>query len=143
MNTINNYESLEDALMFCIRASNKEIKQVAVALWPSDRNATARLTEALNPAKRQKLHMDEIIFIMNFCDRYDPLFYMTDRCLYERPEKRSLESEEKCATELYKQAIEQITKSHHHILRLSKQREEIENIQKGVVSFLDIGKKTG
>lgn len=140
---INSYESLEDALLFCIRASNKEIKQVAAALWPSDRNAAARLGEALNPAKRQKLHIDEIIFIMNFCNRYDPLFYIADRCLHERPERRSVESEQKNVAEQYQNMMEQITKSYQHIVKLTNQREEIEKIQKGVVSFSDIEKRTG
>lgn len=145
METIAKYESLEDALMFCIRASNKEIKQVAAALWPSDRIETTypRLVEALNPQKRAKLSIDEIIFIMNFCGRYDALYYMADRCLHERPIKRSIEAEHKQVAEQFQNMIEQATKAYQHILSLNKERDDIEKIQKGIIAFSDIERKTG
>jgi hypothetical protein len=143
METTNRYESVEDALMFCIRASNKEVKQVAAALWPSDRIETAypRLIEGLNPAKRMKLTMDEIIFIMNYCGRYDALYYMADRCLHERPNKLSVELEQKQVAEQFHSMMEQATKAYQHIMSLSERRDEIEKIQKGVVSFMDVERK--
>jgi hypothetical protein len=142
---IKNYESLEEALMFCIRASNKEMKEVAGALWPSDRLETSypRLVDALNPSKRQKLSMDEIIFIMNFCNRYDPLFYMADRCLFERPTQRCIEAEKVDLTVRFEEMLEQASKSYQQILKMTKQRDEIETIRKGTVSFIDFERKSG
>jgi hypothetical protein len=137
MKDINHYESLEDALMFCIRASNREVKAVAAALWPSDRLETSypRLIDALNPSKRQKLSMDEIIFIMNFCNRFDPLYYMSDRCLHERPKMRCVEAEQKMITEQFEELMSTATKSYQKIVQLTKQRDEIEKIRS--FSFAD------
>lgn len=147
MDMIHSYESLEDALMFCIRSSGKEVKQVAAALWPSDRIETAypRLVAAIssNDSKRTKLSLNEIIFIMNFCGRYDPLYYITDRCLHERPNKRSVEAEQKHVAEQFQQMIAQATKAYQHIIKLTKERDDIESIRNGVVSILDIEKKIG
>ncbi len=145
MNEINNYESLEDALMFCIRASNKEVKEVACALWPSDRIETTypRLIDALNPSKRQKLSMNEIIFIMHFCGRYDPLYYMADKCLHERPNPKCVEKEQIEVQQRLESMLAQVTKSYQQVMSVTKQREEVEKIRNGSVSFLDLEKRTG
>ncbi len=142
---IKQYESLEEALMFCIRASNKEIKEVAAALWPSDRIETSypRLVDALNPAKRQKLTMDEIIFIMQFCNRYDPLYYMADRCCFERPNQISIEAQQKDMAVKLEEMIDKAQKAYQQIIRMTKARDEGENIRKGTVSFVDFERKSG
>jgi len=143
--SISHYESMEDALMFCIRASNREVKEVAAALWPSDRLETSypRLIDAINPAKRQKLSIDEIIFIMNFCNRFDPLYYMADRCLHERPTARCVEAEQKMITEQFEELMTTASKSYQKIMLLTKQRDEIEKIRKGSISLVDIDQKIG
>ena len=145
MKEISSYESLEDALMFCIRASNKELKQVAAALWPSDRLETTypRLIEALNSSKRTKLSMNEIIFIMNFCGRYDPLYYMADRCLHVRPEKISVEKEQKQVVEQFEAMILEATKKYQSIMKMTKQRDDIEKLRDGVVAISEFEKKAG
>lgn len=142
---IQKYESLEDALMFCIRASNKEIKVVASALWPSDSPQTSyqRLIDAINPSKRQKLSMNEIIFIMHFCNRYDPLYYMTDQCIHERPVKKCLETEKRNIEEQFQALMAQSTKAYQHIVDLTKRAEEVEEIRNGKLTYFDIERKVG
>lgn len=142
---IQKYENLEDALLFCIRASNKEIKEVACALWPSDSVQTSyqRLLDAINTTKRQKLSMNEIIFIMHFCNRYDPLYYMTDQCLHERPTKKCIEAERRDIEEQFQSLMAQSTKAYQHIIELTKKAEEVEKIRNGNLTYLDIEKKVG
>ena len=136
---ITRYESLEDALMFCIRASDKEVKQVAAHLWPSDRIETShgRLIDALNPNKRQKLSIDEVIFIMHFCGRYDPLYYIADQCLHERPSVKRIEAEQKEIAEKLEQTMNETMKAYQHIMQMTKKREEIEKIQQGHISYIE------
>ncbi len=139
------YESLEDALMFCIRASNKEIKEVAAALWPTMQLQTSyqRLIDALNPSKNQKISVYEVIYIMHFCDRYDPLLYICDECLYERPAKKSLDVEQKDVKEMLSTMFNEATKSYQTLLNMIEKREKIEKIKMGTVSFLDRERKIG
>jgi hypothetical protein len=145
MSEVTRYESLEEALMFAIRRSHKEIKEVAVTLWPSDPHQTAygRLVDALNPAKRQKLSMNEIIFIMHYCQQYDPLYYMADQCLHDRPVAKCIATEEKEIKEHFDNLMKQSMKAYQHIVKMTKKREEIEKIRNGHVTFHDFEKKLG
>lgn len=140
---VNKYESLEDALMFCIRASNKELKEVAAALWPSTPVPTShgRLIEALNPKKSQKLTFDEIIFIMHLCGRYDPLYYMADQCLHERPAKICIEAEQKSLQETFANTLQEVTKAYQYISSITEQRDEIEKIRKGNLTLFEVERK--
>lgn len=143
MKDITRYESIEEAIMFCIRRSNKEVKEVAIALWPSDPHATAygRLVDAMNPSKRQKLSMNEVIFIMHFCGHYDPLYYMSDKCLHERPNLKCIETEQKEVSEQFENMMSQAMKAYQHVINMTNQRDEIDKIRKGAVTLCDFEKK--
>lgn len=137
------YENIEDALMFCIRSSNKEVKQVAAALWPSDPVQTSynRLLDALNPNKRQKLSMNEIIFIMHFCDRYDPLHYMEDECLHTRSTKKKPEIDAETVQKRFEQMLEESTRAYQQFQKLTEKRDQIDKIRSGEISYLELVRK--
>jgi ATP-dependent exoDNAse (exonuclease V) beta subunit len=137
------YEHIEEALMCAIKASTKEIKEVAAALWPYDNISTAhqRLLDGLNPLKRQKLSMYEIIFICKFCDRYDPLYFMASECLHERPKRKSFSIEQEQIKDKLEELFAETTKSYRHCMKMLEQREEAEKIRDGIISFGDIEKK--
>ena len=145
MKEIVSYECLEDALMFTIRASNKEIKEVSAALWPSDpiQTAYSRLIDALSIKKKQKLTMNEVIFIMHFCGRYDALYYMCDECLHERPQKKSIDTEEQDVKQMFEAMMSQSTKAYQQLMNMVNRREKIDKIKHGVVSFTDLERKIG
>lgn len=139
---IRSYESLEDALLFCIRASNREVKEVAAALWPSDPITTSyqRLIDALNPNKRQQLRFSEIIFVMHFCGRYDPLYYLEDECLHERSQRKIPQIEEEKVKQLFQKMLGESTRAYQEILKLTEKREQIEKIRDGHISYLELVK---
>lgn len=85
------YESAEEAARHAIVASGKAMKEVAHGLWPHLKidTAHARLRNALNDDKPDKLTMDEIIHIARLTERVDPLFYMAEALNYERPKPRA------------------------------------------------------
>lgn len=140
---ISHYESLEEALMCAIEGSKKEVKQIAFLLWPSDRPQTSyqRLIDALNPSKRQKLSIDEIIYIMNLCNRYDPLKYIADRCSHERPKRKTIEVEQTEVKEKLEEMYVKATQAFQQFIQFTKQRDEVEKIRSGVVSFSDLERK--
>lgn len=82
------YESAEDATQHAIRSSGKAPKAIASALWPSlaQASAYARLMNALNPDKAEKLTADEHAFIAEFCGQFDFLHYLAHRLSHSRPE---------------------------------------------------------
>ena len=133
-NEIRHYESLEEALMCCITLSNKEIKQVAMDLWPSDPERTAyqRLIEALNPNKRQKLSLHEIIWICNYCERYDPLYWMADECLHERPEPKVFEKAEAEIKREMESLMQKVTKQYQDYIVMAERRDKAKKIRDGM-----------
>jgi len=81
------FESAEDATQHAIRSSGKAPKAIASALWPSliQASAYARLMNALNPDKAEKLTADEHAFIAEFCGQYDFLQYLAHRLSHSQP----------------------------------------------------------
>lgn len=139
---ISNYESVEEALMIAIRSSNKEMKQIASLLWPTDPVHTAhqRLVDALNPSKRQKLSINEISYICNICNRYDPLHFFCDQCLHERPKRKSIETEEVEIREKIEDMYSKMIKAYQELKNITSRRDEIEKIRSGVISLTDFEK---
>lgn len=137
------YECLQEALMIAIRRSKKDYIEVAEKLWPTlpERTRYGRLVDALNPDKNQKLSVDEVIYICNFCNSADPLYYFADQCGFERPKKKSIETEEVELKERLDAMFSEATKAYQKYLRLTEKRDQREKIQKGVVSFSDLQKK--
>jgi hypothetical protein len=126
--------------MFCIRRSNKEPKQIACALWPSDPHDTSyrRLMDALSANRRQKLSVNEIVFIMHFCGNYDPLYFIADQCLHERPVRKSVELQQTEIKEQFEDMMATAMKKYQEVCDMTKKRDEIERIRQGNVTFLDI-----
>lgn len=59
-----------------------------VGLWPpalSPESARARMSACLNPDKAEYLKPQEVLALMAFTRRYDPLLYMCDRLGLSRP----------------------------------------------------------
>lgn len=134
------YTSFEESLVCAIRMSNKEPKEVAALLWPSEpiERAYSRLMDAMNPHKKQKLSFYEIIRIMHITDRHDPLFYLADECLYERPEKRSIKIEHEAIMSKMNEMFEKFIKEFHSGMTAMKKHEEIEKIRAGKDSNLEL-----
>lgn len=90
------YDSGEQACDAAILKSGKKAKEIANALWPGMKmdSAYARLKNALNADKAEKLTLDEIIHICRLTGHYDPLFYMADELSHTRPTYRSAKDQE-------------------------------------------------
>lgn len=137
---INKYEGIEDAIQFAIRSSNKQMKIIATQLWPSlnPERAHVRFLHSINTDYPEKFSADEIIMICQICERYDPIYYMCDETLLERPHKRCIEDEHRRVRDMLEETISQVTKSYQQFMNLMEKKKEIDAMQdNGVVHLLD------
>lgn len=81
------FESDKAATKYAIQASGKSVKGVAHALWPNKtmERAQTDLLTALNENRTEQLSTDEHIFIAEYCQQFDWLFYACHRCGHARP----------------------------------------------------------
>ena len=84
-------------------------KKTANHLWPSMKpdSAYARLKACVNPDGDQRLKFGEIIAVMSFNDRYDPLYYACDECHHDRPSLRAPEDKQAELMRKYMSAVEE------------------------------------
>jgi hypothetical protein len=89
------YDDEFEAIRTAIVDSERELKDVAMHLWPGRKpeSASARLRACLNAEKDERLTFGEIIALCRYCDRYDPLLYMADELSHERPARTVKETE--------------------------------------------------
>jgi hypothetical protein len=71
-------------------------KDTAMHLWPSMKpeSAYAKLKAATNLHGDQRLKFGEIITVMRFNNRFDPLYYVCDETLHQRPVQKSPQDEQ-------------------------------------------------
>jgi hypothetical protein len=125
------YESFEDAVSLAIRKANKTTKEVAQKLWDKDdpHIAHTRLLEALNPRKKQKLSANEIVWIMNYCGRADPLFWFCQETLHERPAKKSVEIESEEILQEIRGHYAKSTKLYQDLLIMLEKRDAVTKLR--------------
>ena len=71
-------------------------KETAQHLWPSMKpeSAYAKLKACTTQQGDQRLRFGEIVAIMRFNQRFDPLYFICDETLHHRPTPKSPEDEE-------------------------------------------------
>ena len=74
----------------------KGYKETAMYLWPSMKpeSAYAKLKACTNASGDQRLRFGEILAVMRFNERFDPLYFLCDETLHQRPAKKSPADEE-------------------------------------------------
>jgi hypothetical protein len=74
----------------------KGYKETAAHLWPSMKieSAYARLKACTNASGDQRLRFGEIVEVMRFNQRFDPLMYACDETFHHRPLPKAPEDEE-------------------------------------------------
>jgi len=90
------YDDEYEALQLTVSASGRSFKEAAQHLFPHMRSesAYARLKSCLNPDRDERLTFGQIIALMQFCGRFDPLMYACDETLHARPDRKAPEDEE-------------------------------------------------
>lgn len=113
------FECADEATDHAIKASGRQYKEVAHALWPALKldTAYARLKACLNADKAEKLTSDEHMFIANFCGRYDWLYYHCSGCSHDRP---SPISPADVAAQLQREFIESVARLERIQARLAR-----------------------
>lgn len=119
-----NFDSWEEAVKYSIHAAGKSLKEVAVALWPSDKRAYEMLREALSSAHKKKLSLDEIIFICNYCNRFDALDYMANLCDHNKPTRKTEEQSVEAINRSIIEAKKMVEKSEIRFAELMRHREK-------------------
>ena len=83
------FDSAEAATKHAIHSSGRNPKDVGSALFPDKTPDAARtaLLNALNENRSERLTADQHIFIANYCQRFDWLYYCAHQCSHARPEQ--------------------------------------------------------
>lgn len=89
------YDDEFDAITTAIGNSGKPFKNVAAFMFPDMKpeSAYAKLKECCNPTGDQHLSFGQVVRLMAFCERYDPLMYVCDETLHARPDRKAAEDE--------------------------------------------------
>lgn len=89
------YEDEFDALQTMVGESGKGFKACAGFLWPDLKPETgyAKLKDCLNANGSEKLKFSQVLALMTFCERYDPLLYLCDETLHARPDRKTVDDE--------------------------------------------------
>lgn len=132
------YESIEEALTLTIRLANKQLKEVAVSLWPTLKveRAHQRLIECLSSSKNMKLSIDEIIHISHFCGRFDALNYMADECNHTRPQPKTAEQENREIKDMLNNMQEILIKSYKLFERITDNKEKVDKIKESKIHYM-------
>lgn len=88
------YDDEYDALRTMIGESGKPFKECAQFLFPDMKpeSAYAKLKACLDGG--EKLSLGQAVALMKFCGSYDPLMWMCDETLHQRPEQKAPEDHE-------------------------------------------------
>lgn len=89
------YEDEFDALQVMVGESGKGFKKCAAHLWPDlkPETAYAKLKDCLESRGSERLKFGQVIELMRFCERYDPLMYACDETLHARPDRKTIDDE--------------------------------------------------
>lgn len=116
------YADEYDALQRMIAASNRTLKECAAHLYPHHKPETAyaRLKTKLDPNGTEQFKFYEVVALMVFCERFDPLFYICDETLHHRPERRASEDEQARLVTAISQASETLQAAMRQLERLQE-----------------------
>ena len=107
------FEDEFDAIAAMVGKSGKTIKEIAAHLYPAmaPGSAYAKLKDKLDPEGREHLRYGEVIELMRYCNSYEPLMYMCDVTLHDRPERSAPDVQETRLVETISQATDALTKA--------------------------------
>lgn len=117
------HETAEDATNTAIIRSGKSFQEVAYTLFPSMKpdSAYARLKNALRPDTRELLTADMHIWIGNFVEQYDFLYYCAQQSHHSQPDPIKVEDEAALLMREYIEAtkrMEEITKRQERLQKI-------------------------
>ncbi len=114
------YEDEYDAYATMIGNSGRSLKECASHLYPvmKPESAYAKLKAKLDPHGSEHLRFSEVTALMRFCDCYDPLMYLCDETLHQRPDRKASEDEEVRLVEAMTGAADVLKKAMRQLERL-------------------------
>lgn len=114
------YEDEYDAYATMIGNSGRSLNECASHLYPGMKpgSAYAKLKAKLDPHGSEHLRFSEVVALMRFCDSFDPLMYLCDETLHQRPDRKAPEDEEVRLVEAMTDAAEVLKKAMHQLERL-------------------------
>lgn len=100
------FEDEFDAYAEMIGKSGKTQKECAHFLWPDMKQASAiaKLQQCLDRHGDERLKFGQVVALMTFCGRFDPLMYACDETLHARPERKSPADQEQRLVEVIDKA---------------------------------------
>lgn len=89
------YQDQFEAIALAIADSGKPFKLVAAHVFPDMKPASAyaRLKACCSAAGDQRLSLGHLLMLMEFCERYDPLYFLCDELGLRRPRKQEPDHE--------------------------------------------------
>jgi len=104
------YDDEFDALQQTIAGSERSFKECAAFLRPElkPESAYAWLKACVSPNGDQHLRLGQVVALAKFCKRFDPLFFMADELLHQRPEPRNAEEEKALIQRRFAEAVARV-----------------------------------
>jgi len=114
------YEDEYDALQTMVGSSGKTVKQCALHLWPEMKaeSAYAKFKDCLNANGSEQFKFGQVVELMRFCERYDPLMYQCDETLHARPDRKTVDDESVKLVETINSAAHVLSKAMAQLERL-------------------------
>jgi len=114
------YEDEHDALQTMQARSGKTVKQCSAYLWPDMKpeSAYAKFKDCLDRKGSEQFKWTQVIALMKFCERYDPLYYQCDETLHARPDRKTVEDQSVKLVETINSAAQVMSKAMAQLERL-------------------------
>lgn len=114
------YEDEFDALQTMVGQSGKTVKECAAFLWPDMKpeSAYAKFKDCMAQKGSEQFKFSQVVALMKFCERYDPLMYQCDETLHARPDRKTVEDESVKLVETINTATLTLTKAMAQLERL-------------------------
>lgn len=118
------YEDEYDALQTMVGSSGKSIKACAGYLWPDMKpeSAYAKFKDCIERKGTEQFKFSQVVALMKFCGRYDPLMYQCDETLHARPDRKTVDDESLKLVDTINAAANTLSKAMAQLERLRAQQ---------------------
>lgn len=118
------YEDDRDALTAMIAESGKTRKECDHHLWPNMKpdSAYAKLVACLDINGDEELRFSQVVALMRYCNKFDPLYYACDETLHGRPDRRAPDDQKVALVEVIKDAAATMSRAMEQIKSLEARR---------------------
>ncbi len=118
------YDDEHEALAMMIGSSEKTFAECAHFLWPAMKpeSAYAKLKRCVSVHGDEHLSFGQVVALMKFCGRYDPLYHACNMTLHARPDRKAPQDQEQ-------RIVESIDHAAHTLQRAMQELQQFRRLR--------------